>query len=82
MELGTKGETNKIKISYIDVASLTSKNFSSKKAWSELLICIQSIYKNFNKSNIDPEELKTLIDEELFNVKFFSKSYFPIISIK
>lgn len=55
---------NKIQINYMDVASITTKNFSIKKAWSELLTSIHNIYKNFLKSQINPEELRTLLEEE------------------
>jgi tetratricopeptide (TPR) repeat protein len=57
----------KIKINYVDIASISSSNTNPKKAWAELLHAINNIYINFKKSQIDPEELHVLLVEETSN---------------
>ena len=51
-------------IEYADKASITSSFTNPRKAWRELLDAINNIYINFKKSQIDPEELKILLEEE------------------
>ena len=53
---------SKIKINYIDVASISNTFCSPRKSWHELMMSINSIYKNFKKSQIDPKELFDLVE--------------------
>jgi tetratricopeptide (TPR) repeat protein len=52
----------KLFITRIDISS--SNNFSPKKCWSELLISLKNIYVNFSNSQISPDELKFIIEDE------------------
>lgn len=59
-------ETN-IKINFIDITSVTGSFCSPRKAWHELCVSIENIYKNFKKSQIDPKELIELIQSSETN---------------
>ena len=53
----------KIKVTFIvDINSLANSFCSPRKAWHELCVSIENIYKNFKKSQIDPKELIELIE--------------------
>jgi hypothetical protein len=60
--MNTHKNKKKISITRMDISS--SNNFSPKKCWSELLITLKNIYTNFAKSQINPEELLNIIEEE------------------
>jgi hypothetical protein len=51
-------------VEYADKASITASFTNPRKAWRELLDSINNIYVNFKKSQIDPEELHQLLEEE------------------
>jgi hypothetical protein len=53
---------SKIKMNFIDVTSITNTYCNPRKSWHELLMSLNSIYKNFKKSQIDPKELIELIE--------------------
>lgn len=57
----------KFKLNLIDINSVSSNYLNPKKAWLELLSAINTIYNNFTKSQIDPEELKEVLVEDVKN---------------
>lgn len=54
----------KFKLNLIEINSISSVFCNPKKAWFELLNSIKHIYKNFQKSQIDPEELAEVLVED------------------
>lgn len=57
-------EAKETKINFIDLNSISAPYANPKKAWIELLQSLLNIYKNFQKSEIHPEELKDLFQEK------------------
>lgn len=51
-------------LNFIDINSVSSLYSNPKKAWIELLRSLLNIYKNFQKSEIHPEELEGLFHED------------------
>jgi hypothetical protein len=51
-------------LNFIDINSVSSKKTNPKKAWIELIKSLLNIYKNFQKSEIHPEELECLFHED------------------
>jgi tetratricopeptide (TPR) repeat protein len=53
---------SKKSLSFIDINTISPIYCNPKKAWKELLESIENIYKNFKKSEIDPEEIKVILN--------------------
>jgi tetratricopeptide (TPR) repeat protein len=54
----------KFKLNFVDINAVNSDYCNPKKAWLEMLSAIKTIYVNFKKSQIDPEELIDILKED------------------
>lgn len=57
-------QESKTALSFIDINSISPIYCNPKKAWKELLQALENIYRNFTKSEIDPEEIKIILNIE------------------